>query len=99
MATIYKEGPITRIDLAVGETSPAQYLAPGETIVVCTPGSGGSMLAQARWSMPRERQAGAGEWLDWDQGTVTAKASQSLFDATALKFTASTQPGVAEFAQ
>lgn len=99
MATIYKEGSITRIDLAAGETSPTQYLSPGETIVVVNPGVGGTMLAQASWSMPRELQAGAGEWLDWDAGSVSVKTSQSLFEATALKISAATAAGIAEFTQ
>jgi len=99
MVTIYKEGPVTRIDLGAGETSPTQYLTPGETIVVVNPGIGGTMLAQASWSMPRELQAGAGEWLDWDAGTVGTKTSQSLFDAQALRFTATVAAGVAEFCQ
>jgi hypothetical protein len=99
MATVFQEPPNTRVALQAGETSPVFYLSVGETIVVACPGSGGSMLAEATWSMPREVQAGVASWIQWDPGTVTDKASQSLFNATALRFTATTQPGTGEFRQ
>lgn len=95
-STIVTEGPVTHVSVPAGETSPSIYMGPGDAAVVLIPGNTGSMLAEASWSMVRELQAGAGEWQPWDAGTVTAKTTQLLWNATAVRFTATTAPGVAE---
>lgn len=98
-STILNEGPTTRISIPAGESSPPIYISVAEAVVVVCPGGGGSMLAQASWSMVRELQAGVGEWADWDPGTVTTKTTQSLFNATAVRFTATAATGIAEIRQ
>ncbi len=95
-STIATEGLTTRVSVPAGETSPSIYLAPGEVVVALTPGPGGTMIADASWSMVRELQAGAGEWATWDAGSVSAKTTQSLLNATAIRISATTAAGVAE---
>lgn len=97
MATVVTEGETTRVSLASGETSQAIYIpSAADVVATAIPGGGGSMSVSASWSMVRELQAGAGEWQEWDHGTVTTRALQSLYKATAVRFTATGASGVGE---
>lgn len=97
--TITQASPVTKIELTAGTTSSPVYLGGPECVVACTPGIGGSMLAQATWSLRSDVEAGTANWSDWDAGTVTAAANQLLLRATAVRFTATTVAGVAEVRQ
>lgn len=103
MATVsterWADQAITTISVAAGETSQPFFLWCATAIVVLTPGVGGSMLASASWSPVDDIQAGGGNWNTWDQGTVTDPASDVLMSATAIRITATAQPGVAEIRQ
>lgn len=96
--TITHNSPVTKAAVGSGETSDPIY-TPAECVIACTPGGGGSMLAQATWSLRSEVEAGTANWHDWDDGTVTAKATQLLLRATAVRFTATTAAGVGEVAR
>lgn len=88
---------VTKVTLGAGDTSDPVYV-PDSCVVCCVPGSGGTMKAQASWSLPTEVSAGTATWHDWDAGTVSAKATQLLLHATAVRFTATGQAGVGEVA-
>jgi hypothetical protein len=93
-----------RCAVPAGETSPWQYTS-FDAIVVCSPGAGGTMKAQATWSLPSVVAAdnlnGSSNAVafDWDSGTVSAKAVETLRRATAVRFVATTQAGVGEVAR
>lgn len=91
-------GGSTKVALTAGSTSSA-ILTPPSCVITCTPGGGGTMLAEATWSSQAEVAAGTATWFDWDEGTVSAKANQLLLHATAVRFTATTAAGVGEVAQ
>lgn len=103
MATIttkeWADQSVTTVQLAAGETSPVIPISCHTTIVVLTPGGGGSMSASASWSAIEDIQAGFGNWNVWDAGTVTAPTTDVLLSAAAIKVTATGQPGVAEIRQ
>jgi hypothetical protein len=96
--TITHNSPVTKAAVGAGETSEPIY-TPAECVIACTPGDGGSMLAQATWSLRADVEAGNANWHDWDEGTVTDKATQLLLRATAVRFTATTEDGVGEVAR
>lgn len=88
---------VVKVALGAGETSSPIYVTP-ECVVVCVPGGGGTMLAQATWSLPADVAAGSATWHDWTPGTVAAKANQLLMRATAVRFTTTAAAGVGEVA-
>jgi hypothetical protein len=90
-------GGVTKIALTAGSTSSPVY-TPDSCVISCTPGGGGTMLAEATWSLPAEVEAGTARWFSWDAGTVSAAANQLLQHATAVRFTATTTDGVGEVA-
>ena len=90
-------GMRTTVSVSAGETSPPVGVC-GDAIVTVSPGSGGTMLAQATWSTPSDVNAGTAVWFDWDAGTVSAKAIQTLSKATAVRFVAATATGTGEVA-
>jgi hypothetical protein len=87
-----------KCQLAAGETSTPVFV-PVECTVSVIPGAGGSMLAEASTSTPSDIKNGTATWFSWDAGAVTAKAQQSVTCVTAVRFTATTQPGVGEVAR
>jgi hypothetical protein len=88
-----------KVALAAGDTSSWIPCGGGDAVITATPGSGGTMLAQATWSPWDECVAGTARPFDWDAGTVSAKNQQLLIKATAVRFTATTQAGVGEVAR
>lgn len=86
---------VVKVTLGAGDTSTAVRV-PDSCVVVCIPGSGGTMKAEATWSSLSDVNGGTATWHDWDAGTVSAKATQLLLHATAVRFTATTQAGVGE---
>lgn len=95
--TPMSNGARKRVTVAAGATSAPIYV-PGDAVVTAVPGGGGSMLAQASWSPADDVEAGTASWFDWDAGSVTSKTIQMLSKATAVRFVATTQPGVGEVA-
>lgn len=88
-------GGVTKVELTAGSTSSPIYTK-SSAVITCTPGSGGTMLAEATWSLPAEVEAGTARWFEWDAGTVSTSTNQLLQHATAVRFTATTAAGVAE---
>ena len=97
MATITTsaDGRKIKAVVAAGETTGAIYVNPSCTIVG-TPGSGGTLLAQATWSSEVDVAAGIANWQNWDAGASATAVSQKLPDATAVRFTATVATGVGE---
>lgn len=94
------------VSVGAGETSPWIPVSPS-TMVTCKPGAGGTMKAQATWSplsvaladnLNATSNANA---YDWKPGTVSeATVSDTpLINANAVRFIATTQPGVGEIAR
>jgi hypothetical protein len=87
-----------KVQLAAGETSDPIFV-PIECTVSAIPGAGGSMQAEASTSTREDLLAGSGTWFTWDKGAVTAKAQQSVSCVTAVRFSATGQPGVGEISR
>lgn len=88
-------GGVTKVALEAGDTSSPIY-TPDSCVITCTPGGGGTMLAEATWSLPAEVAASTARWFSWDGGTVSSPTNQLLQHATAVRFTATTVAGIAE---
>ena len=97
--TITREAGDKKIKAAVGagETSSAIYVT-GQCVVAAVPGSGGTMLVEASWSIAADVASSTATWFPWDAGTVSAKTNQLLQFATAVRFTATTAAGIGEVA-
>lgn len=93
--TITQASPSTKVELTAGSTSSPIY-TPGSCVIICIPGVGGTMLAEATWSPRADVEAGSATWFDWDSGAVTEASNQLLRHATAVRFTATTADGVGE---
>jgi len=87
-----------KITLDAGDTSAAIFVS-RQTVVTGYPGSGGTIRAEATWSLESEVNAGTARWQDWDGGAATAKYAQVLQNATAVRFIAATQSAVCEVAR
>lgn len=90
-------GGVTKVALTAGTVS-SYIFTPPRCVIACTPGAGGTMLAEATWSPQADVVAGTANWHDWDVGTVSSADNQILEHATAVRFTATTQAGVGEVA-
>lgn len=90
-------GGVTKVALTAGSTSSPVY-TPDSCVIACTPGAGGSMYAEATWSLPAEVEAGNARWFTWNAGVVSAAANELLQHATAVRFTATSDVGVGEVA-
>ena len=88
---------VTKVALTAGSTSSPVY-TPDSCVIACTPGGGGSMYAEATWSLPAEVAAGTARWFTWSSGVVSAAANELLQHATAVRFTATVAAGVGEVA-
>lgn len=98
MATTYtKDGSGQRVKASIpaGETSDAILLG-SKASATAVPGTGGSMYAEATWSLPDDVNAGTATWHTWDAGTVFEKTTQIVETATAVRFTAIGATGVGE---
>lgn len=87
-----------RVEVAAGATS-APIACSRETVVVALPGAGGTLRAEATWSLQSAVTAGTANWGAWDAGNVTSRTSQLLYNATAVRFVAATEAGVGEVAR
>lgn len=94
-STIKTVGNSVRVLVPAGEVSPPIDVN-GDAVVVCVPGSAGTMLAEATWSLPEDIRAGEARWFSWDAGAVTGPATQFLVKASAVRFTATAAAGVGE---
>lgn len=94
----FPPGGKIKVSLTAGSVSSALYVR-DSCVVTCSPGPGGTMLAEATWSNQTDVIAGTATWFDWDAGVVGAKANQLLTHATAVRFTATAASGVGEVAQ
>lgn len=90
-------GGVTKVALTAGSTSSPVY-TPDSCVIACTPGGGGSMYAEATWSLPSDVEAGTARWFTWNSGVVSAAANELLQHATAVRFTATAASGVGEVA-
>jgi hypothetical protein len=86
---------VRKISLGAGDQAIVPVLEK-EAIVAAAPGGGGTILVEASWSLQNEIENNTANWHSWDHGTVSAKANQLLIGATAIRVTATTQPGVVE---
>ena len=99
MATTTTSSDGRRIKVNVSaEVSPPVYVA-RSIVVAAVPGSGGSMLVEASFSLVADVAAGTANWFPWDAGTVSVASVQALNGATAIRFTATTVAGVGEVSQ
>ena len=95
-----------RVSVAAGTTSPWILIPDREpVVVVCAPGSGGTMKAQASWSpvsvIQADNQNGTSNAvaIDWPFGTVSAATvSDITLRAKAIRFVATTAAGIGEIA-
>ena len=95
-----------RTTVVAGATTP-WFLIPDRepVVVVCAPGSGGTMKAQASWSpvsvIQADNQNGTSNAvaIDWPFGTVSAATvSDITLRAKAIRFIATTATGIGEIA-
>lgn len=72
----------------------------GPMSVTAIPGGGGTMLVQFTTSSQAQILAGAAVWQDWPSGAVSATTCDVLMaPVTAIRATATTQPGTLEVVQ
>ncbi len=94
---------VRRVTVGAGDTT-QWFVVGGECVVSCVPGGGGSMSAQCTFSplsmvlADNSNNTSLVAAHTWTPGTVTANANQWLPKATAVRFVATTQPGVGEIA-
>lgn len=99
-ATNQLGGTTTKQSLSAAETGGiiAPYRLP--VTVTAVPGSGGSMLVQYTTSAWADVCAETATWLSWPAGTVYATTTDTIVGPiTAIRATATTQPGVLEVVQ
>lgn len=96
--TTSADGRNIKAAVPAGETSTPIMVGQLVTIV-CSPGAGGTMLAEATWSSRDDVNANTARWLSWDAGTTSSRIAQRLAEATAVRFTATGAAGVGEVAR
>ena len=97
--TTSADGRHITVAAGAGDALVPVYLGSSQAVVSAVPGTGGTMLVEATWSDPSAVAGGTANWYLWDAGTVSAKTNQLLYNATAVRFTATTVAGVGEVAR
>lgn len=106
MATVTTDpysGRTTRVEIGAGETSPWLFVGP-ECTVVGQPGDGGTVMAEATYSLPdvvaADNKNGTSHAIPipWPAGSVTSVTAADVSHATAIRFTATGAAGVGEIA-
>ena len=84
--------------VVTAETTTPIYVG-SKCVITAKPGAGGTMLAEATYSLPADVAAGTAVWFPWDAGASAIAAVQIVEFAVAVRFTAGAVAGVGEVAQ
>jgi hypothetical protein len=93
--TLSSQSKIVSIALAAAETSAPVFVG-GICTVTALPGGGGTMTVQTTTSRPSLVTAGTATWINWTAGAAAANTQAATNMVTAVRATATTQPGTFE---